>query len=83
MKKTLQSVANRFHALKLAWSQIPETAFARDQVWYAGLPVSPYFKPDAEPEGFSRQLSRLQDSLRGGESAAKSSIRVVSPTVLT
>jgi hypothetical protein len=71
MKETLQSIIERFRAVQHSWSQVPEGAFQREQVWYAGLAVSP-----AE---FTDQLSKLQGSLQRENSRAKFS----SPTVTT
>ena len=56
MKEAIQSMSKRFQAAWMAWSQVPEAAYNREEVWFAGLAVAP-----AE---FSKQLSSLQISLQ-------------------
>jgi len=56
MMEAIQSMSKRFQSAWLAWSQVPETAVNREEVWFAGLAVAP-----AE---FSKQLSSLQVSLQ-------------------
>jgi hypothetical protein len=55
MKETLHSLICRFGALQQSWAQVPEVASHREQVWYAGLAVSPV--------EFTEQLAQLQGSL--------------------
>jgi hypothetical protein len=55
MTVSIQSVMKRLQASWLAWSQAPDAACAREEVWFAGLAVA--------PDDFSKQLSRLQTSL--------------------
>jgi hypothetical protein len=57
MKEALQSLIDRFQGVRHSWPQVPQAAFSRDHVWYAGLAVCP-----AE---FSQQLVNLQLSLQG------------------
>jgi hypothetical protein len=56
MKEALQSLIERFQGVRHAWPQVPEVAFSRDHVWYAGLAVCPV--------QFSQQLVSLQLSLQ-------------------
>jgi hypothetical protein len=56
MKEATQSMFRRFHNAWQAWSQVPETAIGREQVWFTGLAVA--------PADFSSQLSKLQISLQ-------------------
>jgi hypothetical protein len=55
MMESIQSVMKRLQTTWLAWSQAPDTALDREEVWFAGLAVA--------PDDFSRQLSKLQASL--------------------
>jgi hypothetical protein len=55
MKEAILSMMKRLQTAWLAWSRVPETASAREEVWFAGLAVA--------PDDFSSQLSRLQTSL--------------------
>ena len=50
--ESIQSVMKRLQTTWLAWSQAPDTALDREEVWFAGLAVA--------PDDFSRQLSKLQ-----------------------
>lgn len=52
----IQSTLKRFRSAWMAWSQVPETAYNREEVWFAGLAVA--------PADFSNQLSKLQISLQ-------------------
>jgi hypothetical protein len=62
MKEALQSIIERFQGVRHSWPQVPEVAFRRDHVWYAGLAVSPV--------QFSQQLVSLQLSLQGENAPA-------------
>ncbi len=63
MKPTLQSIIDKFSALRQSWAQVPEVASHREQVWYAGLAVSPV--------EFTGDLSKLQSSLLRENSVSK------------
>lgn len=52
----ITSLFQRFKAAFQAWSQVPDTAANREEIWFAGLAVS--------PADFSKQLSNLQISLQ-------------------
>jgi hypothetical protein len=56
MKEAIQSIFGRFRAACQAWSQEPETPGIPEEVWFAGLAVT--------PADFSNQLSKLQTSLQ-------------------
>jgi hypothetical protein len=65
MRETLQNLIQRFQTAKGAWPRVPDTARKQEQVWFAGLAVSPV--------EFSQQLSNLQLSLqREGREARES-----------
>jgi hypothetical protein len=65
MKQTLQSIVGKFHAVRVGWAQVPETARNRADMWYAGMAISP-----AE---FSRQMGNLQISLQSANEAGRRS----------
>jgi hypothetical protein len=56
MRETLQNLIERFQTARAAWPRVPDTARHQEQVWFAGLAVSPV--------EFSQQLSNLQLSLQ-------------------
>ena len=56
MKARMQHLMQRFQTAHQSWTQVPDAARARDEVWFAGMVVSP-----AE---FSGQLAGLQVSLQ-------------------
>jgi hypothetical protein len=56
MKEAIHSTIARMRSAWEAWSQVPQTSYNREEVWFAGLAVAP-----AE---FSNQLSKLQNSLQ-------------------
>jgi hypothetical protein len=55
MKETVHNLIERFQLAQASWSKVPDEARRQEQVWFAGLAVSPV--------DFSQQLSSLQLSL--------------------
>ena len=73
MKEALHSLIERVQGVRHSWPQVPEVAFSRDHVWYAGLAVCPV--------QFSQQLVNLQLSLQGENASASLPSEKPSPTL--
>jgi hypothetical protein len=68
MKETLQKLMARFQRVRASWPKAPDSARREEQVWFAGLAVSPV--------DFSQQLSGLQLSLQRENVTEKERITV-------